>query len=93
MDDRIGKTIRAAHPEIGFVVLSQFVEEDYAFDLLKDGAAGPGYLLKERVAAVTTVHEDASTTSMAPRPHRLASALVGVPRLRPADTEHPPPIR
>ena len=46
------KTIRADHPEIGVVVLSQFVEEDYAYDLLKDGAAGLGYLLKERVADV-----------------------------------------
>ncbi len=46
------KTIRASHPQIGVVVLSQFVEEDYAFDLLKDGAAGLGYLLKERVADV-----------------------------------------
>ena len=46
------KEIRAAHPTIGVVVLSQFVEEDYAFDLLKDGAAGLGYLLKERVADV-----------------------------------------
>jgi DNA-binding NarL/FixJ family response regulator len=46
------KTIRASHPEIGVVVLSQFVEEDYAFDLLKNGASGLGYLLKERVADV-----------------------------------------
>ncbi len=46
------KTIRASHPEIGVVVLSQFVEEDYAFDLLKDGASGLGYLLKERVADI-----------------------------------------
>jgi DNA-binding NarL/FixJ family response regulator len=46
------KIIRAAYPQIGVVVLSQFVEEDYAFDLLKDGAAGLGYLLKERVADV-----------------------------------------
>jgi DNA-binding NarL/FixJ family response regulator len=46
------KAIRAAHPQIGVVVLSQFVEEDYAFELLKDGAAGLGYLLKERVADV-----------------------------------------
>jgi DNA-binding NarL/FixJ family response regulator len=46
------KTIRAMHPTIGVVVLSQFVEETYAFDLLKDGAAGLGYLLKERVADV-----------------------------------------
>lgn len=46
------KRIRAAHPEIGVVVLSQFAEEAYAFDLLKDGAVGLGYLLKERVADV-----------------------------------------
>ena len=46
------KKIRAEHPEIGVVVLSQFAEEDYAYDLLKDGAAGLGYLLKERVADV-----------------------------------------
>ena len=46
------KRIRASHPEIGVVVLSQFAEEDYAYELLKDGAAGLGYLLKERVADV-----------------------------------------
>jgi DNA-binding NarL/FixJ family response regulator len=46
------KEIRSAHPGIGVVVLSQFVEEDYAYELLKDGAAGLGYLLKERVADV-----------------------------------------
>jgi DNA-binding NarL/FixJ family response regulator len=46
------KEIRSKHPEIGVVVLSQFAEEDYAFELLKDGAAGLGYLLKERVADV-----------------------------------------
>src|SRR5437867_10515120 len=49
------KEIRSAHPEIGVVVLSQFVEEDYAYELLKDGAAGLGYLLKERVADVDEV--------------------------------------
>ena len=46
------KLIRAAHPRIGVVVLSQFADEDYAYDLLKDGAGGLGYLLKERVADV-----------------------------------------
>lgn len=46
------KEIRASHPQIGVVVLSQFVEEDYAYELLKDGAGGLGYLLKERVADV-----------------------------------------
>ena len=46
------KRIRALHPDIGVVVLSQFAEEDYAYDLLKDGAGGLGYLLKERVADI-----------------------------------------
>jgi DNA-binding NarL/FixJ family response regulator len=49
---RAARTIRAEHPAIGVVVLSQFADEDYAYDLLKDGAAGLGYLLKERVADV-----------------------------------------
>jgi DNA-binding NarL/FixJ family response regulator len=44
------RKIRAHHPEIGVVVLSQYAEEEYAYELLKDGAAGLGYLLKERVA-------------------------------------------
>jgi DNA-binding NarL/FixJ family response regulator len=44
------KRIRAEHPGVGVLVLSQYVENDYAYDLLKDGVAGLGYLLKERVA-------------------------------------------
>jgi DNA-binding NarL/FixJ family response regulator len=55
------KRIRAEHPNIGVVVLSQYVEEDYAFDLLAGGAAGMGYLLKERVSdldeLVRALHE------------------------------------
>ena len=47
------RKIRGEHPEIGVVVLSQYAEEEYAYELLKDGAAGLGYLLKERVADVT----------------------------------------
>jgi len=52
---RAAKTIRHDHPSIGVVVLSQFADEDYAYELLKDGAAGLGYLLKERVANVEEV--------------------------------------
>ena len=52
---RAAKQIRADHPTIGVVVLSQFVEEEYAYDLLKEGAGGLGYLLKERVADVEDV--------------------------------------
>ena len=46
------KRIRADFPSIGVVVLSQYVEEEYAFELLSDGVEGLGYLLKERVTQV-----------------------------------------
>src|SRR6187402_3806514 len=46
------KRIRVEFPETGVVVLSQYVEEDYAFELLSDGVEGLGYLLKERVTQV-----------------------------------------
>lgn len=41
--------IRARHPEIGVVVLSQHSDAAYAVQLLKDGTAGLGYLLKTRI--------------------------------------------
>lgn len=40
---------RRALPGIGVLVLSQYVEESYARDLLADGSGGVGYLLKDRV--------------------------------------------
>jgi DNA-binding NarL/FixJ family response regulator len=42
------------HPGIGVVVLSQYIESAYAVRLLKDGGAGRGYLLKDRVADLDT---------------------------------------
>lgn len=42
-------TIRASHPSIGIVVLSQHAEPAYVFDLFADGTERLGYLLKERV--------------------------------------------
>jgi DNA-binding NarL/FixJ family response regulator len=47
--------IRREHPGTGVVVLSQYAEEEYAYELLKDGAEGLGYLLKERVADVEEI--------------------------------------
>jgi DNA-binding NarL/FixJ family response regulator len=41
--------IRARHPTIGVVVLSQYAEATYALELLRDGTAGLAYLLKERI--------------------------------------------
>jgi len=46
------KTIRAEHEDVGVLVLSQYVEPDYALELLADDAEGVGYLLKDRVADV-----------------------------------------
>jgi DNA-binding NarL/FixJ family response regulator len=41
--------IRSAHPDVGVVVLSQYVNALYAFELFRGGTAGLAYLLKDRV--------------------------------------------
>jgi DNA-binding NarL/FixJ family response regulator len=46
------REIRASLPEVGILVLSQYVDEHYALALLSDGAEGVGYLLKDRVGEV-----------------------------------------
>ena len=46
---RAALQIRAARPGTGVLVLSQFLEDSYVFDLVADGANGVGYLLKEKV--------------------------------------------
>ena len=49
---RAAATIREELPGTGILVLSQYVEEHYAVDLLAAGSEGVGYLLKDRVAEV-----------------------------------------
>jgi DNA-binding NarL/FixJ family response regulator len=49
---RAALEIRERLPGTGVVVLSQYVEEGYALDLVTDSAEGVGYLLKDRVADV-----------------------------------------
>jgi DNA-binding NarL/FixJ family response regulator len=49
---RAAREIRAELPEVGVLVLSQYVEQQYALDLLADNAEGVGYLLKDRIADV-----------------------------------------
>jgi DNA-binding NarL/FixJ family response regulator len=51
---RAALRIRAEHPGIGVLVLSQFLEDRYVFDLVADGAQGVGYLLKEKVGDLRT---------------------------------------
>ena len=44
--------IRSAYPGTGVVVLSQYADESYAFELFRDGTAGLAYLLKDRIGEV-----------------------------------------
>ena len=46
---RAAQRIRTSQPEVGVVVLSQFLEDRYALELVGDRAQGIGYLLKDRV--------------------------------------------
>ena len=50
---RAALTIRSRWPGIAILVLSQYVEERYAADLLSTNTSSVGYLLKDRVADVT----------------------------------------
>ena len=47
---RAALEIRATVPSVGVLVLSQFLEDRYAMDLVADSAEGVGYLLKENVS-------------------------------------------
>jgi DNA-binding NarL/FixJ family response regulator len=49
--------LRRDHPGVGILVFSQYVETRYAAELLAGGAAGIGYLLKDRVADVADFAE------------------------------------
>jgi DNA-binding NarL/FixJ family response regulator len=47
---RAALEIRATMPSVGVLVLSQFLEDRYAMDLVADSAEGVGYLLKENIS-------------------------------------------
>jgi DNA-binding NarL/FixJ family response regulator len=49
---RAAVRLRRDHPEVGVLVLSQYVEERYATELLAGSTSGVGYLLKDRVADI-----------------------------------------
>ena len=50
---RAALDLRQSHPGLGILLFSQYVETRYAAELLAGGAAGIGYLLKDRVADVS----------------------------------------
>jgi DNA-binding NarL/FixJ family response regulator len=49
---RAAIALRRTHPGVGILVFSQYIETRFAAELLRGGAAGIGYLLKDRVADV-----------------------------------------
>jgi DNA-binding NarL/FixJ family response regulator len=51
---RAAHRIRAEFPDTAVLVLSQYVEETYAFDLLSESTERTGYLLKDRIADIET---------------------------------------
>ena len=49
---RAAHRIRAEHPDTAVLVLSQYVDEAYALDLLSESTESTGYLLKDRIADI-----------------------------------------
>jgi DNA-binding NarL/FixJ family response regulator len=54
---RAALEIRATLPSVGVLVLSQFLEDRYAMDLVADSAEGVGYLLKENISDLSMFTE------------------------------------
>src|SRR3954447_23120937 len=81
------RQIRSRHPGVVVVVLSQYVEEDYVFELLADGVAGLGYLLKERLTDVDELARalrDVARGGFGARPRGRGDADRPPARARPA---------
>src|SRR3954469_19793281 len=57
------RRIRSEDARVGVVVLSQYAEDAYAVDLLKEGTGGLGYLLNERVSQLGKVVEALQTVA------------------------------
>lgn len=84
---RAALQIRSELPATAVLVLSQYVEEQYAIELIGDGAEGVGYLLKERISDVDTLLDavrrvagggsviDPQVVSQLLRRHRVADPL------------------
>jgi len=88
---RAARTIRERHPDCGVLVLSQYLEEAYAMELLGEDARGLGYLLKDRVMdlegfvdAVRRVGEGGSALDP-----EVVSRLIGRRRDAPLDALTP----
>ena len=86
---RAAVELRRALPATAVLVLSQYVEESYARDLLADGSGGVGYLLKDRVQdldALTDALERVAAGGTALDPDVVAQLVVTRRRSDPVDT-------
>jgi len=87
---RAAEQLREKHPRTGVVVLSQYADPDYALMLLKKGAAGRAYLLKERVSdieqLVTAIKEVAHGGSVIDP--KVVEALVAARSRKPQSPLH-----
>jgi len=52
---RAAAQIRGENPDVAVLVLSQYVDADFALTLLRDSPAGSGYLLKDRITQLTVL--------------------------------------
>ena len=97
--------IRAAHPEVGVLLLSQYLAPEYALRLLERHPSGVGYLLKERVSdiavladALRRVAEQESVLDptivarLSPAPRRGAARRADRPRARRAGADGRGPL-
>ena len=60
---RAALAIRAAHPDVGVLVLSQFLEDRYVLELVGDRPEGVGYLLKEKVSDIGVLSDAVHRTA------------------------------
>ncbi|WP_032401567.1 response regulator transcription factor [Rhodococcoides fascians] len=89
---RAALVIRQRWPAVGVLVLSQYVEERYAAELIRQSTDGVGYLLKDRVAdvddfadAVRTVSDGGTVID----PEVVQQILARAPRSDPLDSLTP----
>jgi DNA-binding NarL/FixJ family response regulator len=95
---RAAEQLATTHPDLGIVVLSQYVEPDWALRLFEPTAARRAYLLKERVGDIVQLRQaiEAVTTGGSVLDPRVVDALVRartarrrspLERLTPRETE------
>jgi signal transduction histidine kinase len=83
--------IRSAYPRTGVVVLSQYADESYAFELFRDGTAGLAYLLKDRIGDLSRLLDalrEVSTGGSVIDPQVVEALVRGRARVRASALKH-----